>query len=1060
MAIVAPDNMGRVDLGRSQAGVAETYVRPAVPFEDNTLSQLASGLSKLGVNFGDMGRQQAAKNEELEGQKIQYYAGQVRGDIQSGKPIDAQLGTLLPGQSQAVRARVASYLGGQAAEADFGSQLGELYSDPQFLTNPAALDARIQEMRLSAAERVKADPFYGNGYLSAFDAKVSGLKNQYTERQSGFYQEAQYDSFKQGAMDVATKARQASGVSWQAAGDTGKVYKFLEGSVTGNANSESVRKLNATFADRLENMLAAAPPEVAAQIKIVSGFRSTEKQAQLYNKRVKEFVNQGYGEAHAKELARKWVAPPGRSMHNHGEAVDLASGDMHKFGKSAAGKWVHANAEKYGLYFPMGHEPWHIEMVGGRRQNGGQAAPYDGMDVKLESDGKGGGRYSDVMDSIIMAESSGNPDAQNQHSSAGGLGGFTDATWIDAVRSSSVGARFANLSDKEVLKLKKGKATAELQRTVLGDWIDGHAKTLAKHGLSDHGGNIYGIHFLGRGLGPKVLKAADHTPMSDLMDSDAVKANPEQARMTVGQFKEWAAGKAGTTLTGTRSAQNAARSMDAEYAQTSSLDNIVRRKALAEGFTQAALANMDASQLDNMPPELITPEIRNSFAQTRRQIEDMQFQQSQRQIQEQARQRTEATRNAKIEMNEAMARGEQVNPAKYAGDPEAFAYARTLQDQSLITDEASKANAMKFQYDLEAATVAENYAGVMGSDEFLTRAPTKAQIIDRILTNRDLNSKDRQALMAGLETTMNSMAIVNGPEAQAAYNNNVSEFVKLQMQNEVVKLQAGFKSFNLDSYAKNIYNDEVRAGMRAYIEDNGGQMPAGTALRTIIKDAISVTNDSVAQAVSLLEKGEKPGGENTKPGDAPAAAEAEDGVIDLDALEAQQSAAPAAANAEPGAEPTSSPAAPAQATEGGPDEPWFQLGDPNSGVSLSVGPWLSGQSKEELKAGKDAVYAEQQAEAEQFRKQDTAEWAEIEKTANESWKAIKETLAEAWKPVAEGIANNKERSRGKAGRERDAEMYAPLVEMAVDNIAKGVWTPEQATKRLRDANVPKWLWPD
>ena len=37
--------------------------------------------------------------------------------------------------------------------------------------------------------------------------------------------------------------------------------------------------------------------------------------------------------------------------------------------------WVHANAGKYGMYFPMGHEPWHIEPVGTR---GGTVAPRNG----------------------------------------------------------------------------------------------------------------------------------------------------------------------------------------------------------------------------------------------------------------------------------------------------------------------------------------------------------------------------------------------------------------------------------------------------------------------------------------------------------------------------------------------------------------------------------------------------------------------------------------------------------------------------------------------------------
>src|SRR5690606_34774935 len=72
------------------------------------------------------------------------------------------------------------------------------------------------------------------------------------------------------------------------------------------------------------------------------------------------------------EKARKWVAPPGRSFHNHGTAADL------KFLNDAAKAWVHQNAGQFGLAFPLANEPWHIELHGNRgggRGPAGGAAP-------------------------------------------------------------------------------------------------------------------------------------------------------------------------------------------------------------------------------------------------------------------------------------------------------------------------------------------------------------------------------------------------------------------------------------------------------------------------------------------------------------------------------------------------------------------------------------------------------------------------------------------------------------------------------------------------------------
>ena len=114
------------------------------------------------------------------------------------------------------------------------------------------------------------------------------------------------------------------------------------------------------FRGALARMFAAAPPEFQAQIRLNSGYRSEERQAQLYQEALAK-----YG---SPEAARKWVAPPGKSRHQHGDAYDL------QFGSDTAKQWVHANAGQFGLAFPMAHEDWHIELASAR---GGAAAPVE-----------------------------------------------------------------------------------------------------------------------------------------------------------------------------------------------------------------------------------------------------------------------------------------------------------------------------------------------------------------------------------------------------------------------------------------------------------------------------------------------------------------------------------------------------------------------------------------------------------------------------------------------------------------------------------------------------------
>lgn len=120
---------------------------------------------------------------------------------------------------------------------------------------------------------------------------------------------------------------------------------------TGGAKRpDSFSGMQPQFNSALQQLFTAAPPEYGLQVG--SGFRSIERQRELWN---------------ASDKSGKMVARPGGSQHNHGNAADLHAGGMRLDKASPAAKqWVHDNAGKYGLNFPMSYEPWHIELTGAR----------------------------------------------------------------------------------------------------------------------------------------------------------------------------------------------------------------------------------------------------------------------------------------------------------------------------------------------------------------------------------------------------------------------------------------------------------------------------------------------------------------------------------------------------------------------------------------------------------------------------------------------------------------------------------------------------------------------
>jgi hypothetical protein len=121
----------------------------------------------------------------------------------------------------------------------------------------------------------------------------------------------------------------------------------------GNMDAEFVRRLQAFF--------AAAPPGL---INPGSGYRSYEEQARLYA----AYKAGVPGQARA--------AKPGSSKHNHGLAMDLS---YNKDQRAAAVRWAHENAQRFGLYFPMDDEDWHIQPIG---IDGSSHGGTGGMDEK------------------------------------------------------------------------------------------------------------------------------------------------------------------------------------------------------------------------------------------------------------------------------------------------------------------------------------------------------------------------------------------------------------------------------------------------------------------------------------------------------------------------------------------------------------------------------------------------------------------------------------------------------------------------------------------------------
>jgi hypothetical protein len=145
----------------------------------------------------------------------------------------------------------------------------------------------------------------------------------------------------------------------------------------------------------VSQLLQAADQELGpGALRITSAYRSPELQGQLFADAVQKYGSEA--------AARKWVAPPGKSRHNSGMAVDFANaaGSMLRDPNSREAQWIKQNAGRFGLDVPMSWEPWQVEMAGSR----GQPTAYGGGGSGSASSGSNSGSGTMPMGLFDMQE--------------------------------------------------------------------------------------------------------------------------------------------------------------------------------------------------------------------------------------------------------------------------------------------------------------------------------------------------------------------------------------------------------------------------------------------------------------------------------------------------------------------------------------------------------------------------------------------------------------------------------------------------------------------------------
>ena len=264
----------------------------------------------------------------------------------------------------------------------------------------------------------------------------------------------------------------------------------------------------------------------------------------------------------------------------------------------------------------------------------------------------------------------------------------------------------------------------------------------------------------------------------------------------------------------------AIEALDANWKTSSSLNNFDRNKLVVETVTQQAYATDNPALLDKIPTRFLNAETSAKLQQSRLQIQQIRIGKVRDAQFLEGAQREEATRGAKTDIVGKLAKGEQIDPGQYRGNPEAFSFAMNMKDAGRLPDVQSVSNATR----VRTAILNGSTVGSMNQN----------QVIDQIMSNPAINPKEKQALIADVPKLMEGMLILKDEGVQVAMSTRIDARLKVLEGSTNAKIQSLITGGNLRAQAMQVFEQGLQGSFTAYFEDNK-QWPTGKAKQDIIR---------------------------------------------------------------------------------------------------------------------------------------------------------------------------------------------------------------------------------
>lgn len=294
----------------------------------------------------------------------------------------------------------------------------------------------------------------------------------------------------------------------------------------------------------------------------------------------------------------------------------------------------------------------------------------------------------------------------------------------------------------------------------------------------------------------------------------------------------------------------ALEALDATWKTSSSLSNLDRNKLVVDTVTQQAFAADDPNMLDKIPTRFRSAETDAQIKKTKILIQEKRMQTVRDAKFLSDFDREETTRKDTIEMINAAADGNPVDPTKYRNNPDSYQKALTIKDADRMPAAQSAANYQKVR------TGILNGATTVGLDQ--------NKVVDDILANRNINNADKRKLIEEVPKLIEGTIAMNDDMVKSVYSTRVGASLDALEKSPNARISNIVTGTNLRGNAVKMFDQGIRMGFNAYYEENG-KWPTGKAKQDIVDAQVDRTEAFIANQVKLG------GTQAGAPGESPAA---------------------------------------------------------------------------------------------------------------------------------------------------------------------------------------------